>query len=172
MSRSLHGLGIVLMVGLVNCSPSPHLGTAPESPAIAQEFLGQNLPVSATVQMNHHVIQLEVARTPEQQSLGLMFRPELPDNRGMLFPFDPPRPVQFWMKNVPVGLDMVFLYQGRVKAIASAPPCKTEPCPTYGPATPIDSVIELRAGRTAELGLQVGDRVTLRFLSTSSPVLP
>jgi len=94
--------------------------------------------------------------------MGLMYRPALPDDRGMLFPMLPPRPVAFWMKNVPVALDMVFLYQGRVIAIVpQVPGCRVDPCPNYGPPGKVDQVLELRSGRAAEVGLKVGDSATL-----------
>lgn len=143
--------------------PSPVVQT-PESP----QAKGQQLPITAQAKMGNQIIQLEVAETPEQQQMGLMYRPALPDDRGMLFPFDPPQSVRFWMKNVPVALDMVFLYQGKIQAIASqVPPCQTNPCPTYGPDERVDQVIELRAGRAAELKLQPGDPVTIQPLSVS-----
>jgi uncharacterized membrane protein (UPF0127 family) len=128
---------------------------------------GQYLPISAETEIGGQRIQLEVARTPQEQSKGLMHRPPLPDDRGMLFLFNPPRPVQFWMKNTPSPLDMVFLRDGEVQAIVeSALPCQADPCPTYGPdrSVPIDQVIELRSGRAAELGLTAGDRITIEFL--------
>lgn len=126
---------------------------------------GQVLPITAQATLAGEAFDLEVARTAAQQQLGLMHRKALPDNRGMLFPFSPARPVAFWMKNVPVGLDMVFLYQGQVQGIAEAPPCTADPCPTYGPGRLlVDNVIELRSGRAAELGLERGDQVELRFL--------
>ncbi|MDY7014675.1 MAG: DUF192 domain-containing protein, partial [Cyanobacteriota bacterium] len=109
-------------------------------------------------------IELEVTQTPQQQALGLMFRDRLPDNRGMLFVFEPAQPVGFWMKNVKIPLDMIFLRDGIVRAIASVPPCTSDPCPTYGPEEPIDQVIELRGGRAAELGLKEGDRAIVNFL--------
>lgn len=128
------------------------------------------LPVEAIATIAKETIQLEVARTPQQQAMGLMFRSPLPDDRGMLFSFDPPRPVSFWMKNVPVDLDMVFLFDGVVMAIAAnVPPCTSDPCPTYGPEPTviIDRVIELRGGRAAELELEVGDRIEIEFLDES-----
>jgi uncharacterized membrane protein (UPF0127 family) len=125
------------------------------------------LPITAEAEIAGQVIQLEVARTPEQQEKGLMYRPALPDNRGMLFPFEPPRPVRFWMENTPEPLDMVFLLNGEVKAIAAnAPPCTSQPCPTYGPGTAVNQVIELRSGRAAELGLKTGDQIKIRFLES------
>lgn len=129
---------------------------------------GQHLPISAEADIGGEIIQLEVARTAQEQAKGLMYRPPLPNDRGMLFPFNPPRPVQFWMKNTPSPLDMVFLRDGEVQAIVEdVPPCESDPCPTYGPETPvpIDQVLELRSGRAAELGLEVGDRVNIQFLN-------
>ena len=125
--------------------------------------LGQQLPITAKTLLGGEEIFLEVAETPAQQALGLMYRDALPDDRGMIFPINRPRPVRFWMMNVPVALDMVFIYQGTIQHIeAEVPPCPVDPCPTYGPDNQlIDHVIELRAGRAAELGLAVGDAVEI-----------
>lgn len=121
---------------------------------------GQVLPVSTTTNISGNVIGLEIAQTPVEQAIGLMYRTELPDDRGMLFPIDPPRNVKFWMKNVPMPLDMIFLKDGIVQAvIANVPPCFAESCPSYGPDVIVDGVMELRGGRAAELGLKVGDRI-------------
>jgi uncharacterized protein len=161
------GLGLAIL--LLSCSPSPSVSLNPPSPAASPSSStsgGQVLPITAQAEMAGQQIQLEVAQTPEQQKMGLMHRPPLPADRGMLFPFNPPRQVRFWMENTPSPLDMVFLYNGVVKDIAAnVPPCTQIPCPTYGPWTEIDQVIELRSGRAAELGLKVGDRVTIKFLA-------
>lgn len=129
---------------------------------------GQKLPVSAQVIIGGQIIMLEVARTPQEQSTGLMNRTNLATNRGMLFVFSPPRPVRFWMKDTLIPLDMVFVSNGVVKFIGQQVlPCTADPCPIYGPepTIDIDSVIELRAGRTAELRLKVGDRLKVRNYS-------
>ena len=132
---------------------------------------GQLLEVSAIAQIKGQPFQLEVAQTPQQQALGLMFRSELPDNRGMLFPFSSPRRASFWMKDVPVPLDMVFIYQGKVVAVITAPPCTTQPCATYGPGDQIvDQVLELRGDRAREIGLQPGDTVDIQPISTEGKV--
>ncbi|MGJ5629696.1 DUF192 domain-containing protein [Nostoc sp. CALU 1950] len=168
MSRRLSLLSILLSIFLMGCSmpttaKPPSFTSGSQTPA--PENLGQTLPISAkAIVPNGTTIKLEVAQTPEQQAMGLMYRPALPDDRGMLFGFPSAQPVSFWMKNVPVPLDMVFLQNGVVKYIqASAPPCASQPCPTYGPNTPIDKVIELRSGRAAELNLKVGDTVKIEF---------
>jgi len=169
------GLGLAIAsCGAANppLTPSPSAASPPavsspavstkDAPVASSPSQSQVLPISATVDIQGTQIALEVAETPAQRATGLMFRAEIPPDRGMLFPFSPPRPVQFWMRNVQVPLDMVFLYQGRVEAIAAdVPPCDALPCPTYGPRVEIDSVIELRGGRAEELGLQVGDRLSI-----------
>ncbi|PZD74348.1 hypothetical protein C1752_01141 [Acaryochloris thomasi RCC1774] len=138
-------------------------------PDVPAESAGQFLPITAQAVMADQMIELEVARTGQQQATGLMHREPLPDNRGMLFPFPSARKVGFWMKNVPVPLDMVFLHQGQVVGIQnSAPPCTNRPCPVYGPQVPVDQVIELRAGRANELGLQVGDSVAVKDLEAQA----
>jgi len=110
--------------------------------------------------LGDRAIGLEVAKTPQEQAIGLMFRTELPDDRGMLFPIEPARNVRFWMRNVQIELDMIFLREGIVQAIIpNVPPCFSETCPNYGPDVPVDGVIELKGGRAAQLGLKVGDRI-------------
>lgn len=166
------GLSFSVTTLLTACMSQP-VSSKPDQPprSINEPFplvkLGQTLPISATTTIAGQTIYLEVARTPAEQSMGLMHRTSVPDDRGMLFPFNPPMVVGFWMKNVKINLDMVFLYQGQVHHIAAdVPPCKTDPCPLYGPRVPIDQVIELRGGRAAELGIKVGDRITVKFLDT------
>jgi uncharacterized protein len=138
-----------------------------QSPRAKRSLPGQVLPISATAKLGDRTFELEVAKTRSQQALGLMYRTFLPPNRGMLFPFTPPQPVQFWMKNCRLSLDMIFLRKGKVIAISpNTPPCTTDPCPVYGPNEPTDTVIELRGNQAATVGLKVGDNVEIRFLKT------
>ena len=149
-----------------NSHSSPQLESV-TTPSKQSESLGQVLPIEAQVIMGGEIIELEVTRTPEQQALGLMYRENLPANRGMLFSFETPKVARFWMKNVPIALDMVFLLDGEIQAIrADVPPCLEEPCSTYGPPMRVNQVIELRSGRAAELGLKAGDRVTIEFVNS------
>lgn len=115
-------------------------------------------------------IQLEVARTPQQQQWGLIARPPLPAWQGMLFPFQPPRPVKFWMHRTPAALDMLFLRDGQVIAIeAGAQPCPRLPCRNYGPEASVDGVVELGAGQAAALGLRVGSRAVIQAKGSRPP---
>jgi len=182
------------VVGLVGCHAAVSESDAPDMPSASapssaetpatetlptpqsdldQELLnqqllaqGQILPVTAEVEIADQTLGLEVAETPQQQAVGLMARESLPDDRGMLFPFEPARPVNFWMKNVLIPLDMVFIHGGEVVAISNdVPPCEGDPCPTYGPSRqPVDYVLELRGGRAAELDLETGDAIEFTFL--------
>jgi len=158
---------ILLVITLWNWGCRPVVGQVP----VIDPDRAQFLPLSATATIKGKKFQLEVARTPQQQARGLMFRPPLPPDRGMAFPYDSPRPLAFWMFNTPVPLDMVFLEKGIVKAIeANVPPCRTEPCPIY-PAQGVvgDLVLEFRAGTIEALGLKVGDKIKLTGIWWSRP---
>ncbi|MEL6385117.1 MAG: DUF192 domain-containing protein [Cyanobacteria bacterium J06626_18] len=125
--------------------------------------VAQRLPVSAEAVIDGRTIELEVARTAEEQATGLMFREELPAYRGMLFELPRPRSQILWTKDVNFPIDAVFLRDGRVQVvIAELMPCPNEPCPVYGSSEPVDQVLELRGGRAAELGLVPGKRVTIQ----------
>jgi uncharacterized protein len=156
----LVGVGLSLMV---SCSPQT---IEPSNAGQPMPTMRQSLPIEATAKIAGKTILLEVARTPQQQAIGLMNRTNLASDRGMLFVFESPRPASFWMKNTLIPLDMIFLRNGVVKAIAkNAQPCKADPCPTYTSQTEItDQVLELRGGQTKELGLKVGDRIPVVFI--------
>jgi uncharacterized membrane protein (UPF0127 family) len=162
---------VIFLIGCSNLSNSYLLNDqviADESSAEIRPR--EEIPISAKTRIKNQEIELEVAQTNEQKQLGLMFRPSLPDNRGMLFLFSPARQVKFWMKNVVISLDMIFLKNGVIKSIESnVPPCSVDPCPIYGPNVPIDMVIELNGGRASDLGLQIGDRLNIDFLALPPP---
>ena len=64
--------------------------------------------------------KVELAASPEAQARGLMFRTELGDNEGMIFPSAVPEPRSFWMKNTPLSLDIIFIGpDGRIANIAA-----------------------------------------------------
>lgn len=106
-----------------------------------------------------HRFTVEVARTPEEQARGLMFRNSVPPDRGMIFPYDPPVQVSFWMKNTLVPLDMVFIGpDGKIGRIAAnTVPMSLDPVPSIDP---VSAVLEIAGGRAAELGITEGDKVS------------
>ncbi len=151
---------------LSSCFTACMLMVASALPVMALPKTGQTLPLEAQTTIQGKTIQLEVAHTVEQQATGLMFRTELAQDRGMVFLFNPPNPISFWMKNTLIPLDMVFARSGKVVYLQrNAPPCKTLDCPTYGsgPKQLIDQVIELQAGTIDRLKLKVADPIKVEF---------
>jgi uncharacterized membrane protein (UPF0127 family) len=100
----------------------------------------------------------EMADTPELRQRGLMFRHQLPEDRGMLFDWGEVQPISMWMRNTYVSLDMIFIAaDGRVVRIAEA----TEPLSetTIPSGVPVAAVLEVVAGTADRIGLKPGDRV-------------
>jgi uncharacterized protein len=105
-----------------------------------------------------HAFEVEIASTPEEKAMGLMFRTSLDDKAGMLFPYSPPQEATMWMRNTYISLDMVFIRaDGTVHRIEQ----RTEPFSERVIASGGDvaAVLELRAGIAERVGLKPGDRV-------------
>jgi uncharacterized membrane protein (UPF0127 family) len=160
--RSLAAAGAV---GLASCGPG-HTQSPPQFlPITAQWCLEGPAPPRC--------IQLEVPRGERQYAMGLQLRPPLPPLRGMWFPYTPPAVARFWMHRTPEPLDMLFIAGGRVIALESpARPCMHLPCPSYGPDTPVDGVLELAAGQAAVLGITVGTPVRITPVPGAPPSAP
>ena len=108
---------------------------------------------------------VELAETQEKQALGLMFRDSLPDDHGMLFVFPSEGLRRFWMKNTRIPLDIMY-FDGDLKLVSvseNVQPCRTPHCPSYPSTGPARYVLELNAGKAAELGLQPGDPLELHL---------
>lgn len=108
---------------------------------------------------------VELARTSDEQALGLMFRDSLADDHGMLFLFPGEARRSFWMRNTRIPLD-IFYFDANLRLVSvaeSAQPCRSQRCPSYPSAAPAQYVLELRAGKAAELGVRPGDVLELRI---------
>ncbi|WP_010162681.1 DUF192 domain-containing protein [Sphingomonas sp. PAMC 26617] len=110
-----------------------------------------------------HRFQVESTRTQDEQRRGLMFRTDIPRDGGMLFapypPSGPPQPASFWMKDTPTPLDIIFIRPDRTIArIAENTPPQSEIPVASG--EPVSAVLELRGGRSLELGIKEGDSVS------------
>jgi uncharacterized membrane protein (UPF0127 family) len=108
---------------------------------------------------------VELAETREKQSLGLMFRDEMPDDHGMVFLFPDEAPRSFWMKNTRIPLDIFYFDKdlALVSVSENTPPCRTPRCPGYPSSGPAQYVLELNAGKAADLGVQTGDVLELHL---------
>ncbi len=106
-----------------------------------------------------HTFTVEVAKTPGQQEVGLMFRTSVAPDAGMIFDWGTPRQSQMWMRNTLVPLDMVFIAaDGTIRHIAE----NTVPhsLAIIDGREPVLATLELAAGVTAQDDIRVGDKVT------------
>ena len=105
---------------------------------------------------------VELAVTPDEKSLGLMFREHLDADKGMLFVYPSEGERHFWMKNTLIPLDMIWINSaGEVVSISrNVQPCNTEPCPIISPGKKVQYVLELNAGTSDRIGLITGDKIT------------
>lgn len=105
-----------------------------------------------------HKIEAEVAETPAEKAVGLMFRRSVPDGTGMLFPYETAQEVTMWMRNTYVALDMIFI---RADGVVHRIEARTEPLSERVIASQgaVTAVLELAGGAAERLGLKPGDRV-------------
>lgn len=120
--------------------------------------------LTITTSTGEHQFMVEIADDDAERQRGLMFREPLADDRGMLFQFPDVAERGFWMRNTPSPLDIIYIDpNGRIVSIVrNAAPNSDEVLPSNGPAS---GVLELRAGRAAEIGAQPGDKVRHPFFA-------
>ncbi|WP_428378052.1 DUF192 domain-containing protein [Lichenicoccus sp.] len=114
-----------------------------------------------------HDFSLELARTPREQQVGLMFRTVIPDTGGMLFIWPAPQDSAMWMENCPVPEDMVFVNaDGTIRTIVeNTVPQSLAQISSGGPVL---ATVELQGGITARLGVRVGDRIESKAFSQAA----
>ncbi len=102
---------------------------------------------------------VELAATPFKRAWGLMFKKYLAHNEGMLFLFEEEKKHNFWMKNTFIPLDIFWIDKDRkiVFIKKKAQPCKKDLCPVISPDREAIYVLELNAGVSDGLGLDIGD---------------
>ena len=102
--------------------------------------------------------RVSVADTPQERAQGLMHVPEMPRMTGMLFVYERPQQVSFWMENTLIPLDMIFADEtGVVRRIhENAVPLDRTPIPG---GDGIQYVLEINGGMASELGLSEGDEM-------------
>lgn len=151
----------LLALTVSSCSPAPGPATtsSPATTADAEPVVSA-LPAHhpAAVLPDGFKVTLELAITPDELAQGLMFRPKLPEDRGMLLLFSEERHPNIWMMNTLVALDIVYLDETGVvvDVITDAQPCPGEPCPRFAPKQAARAVLEIPAGGAARHGIVEG----------------
>ena len=118
------------------------------------EQAGSELPTAA-IHVGNQRLDVEVAATPASRGRGLMFRKELPADRGMLFVFPEERVLEFWMRNTEIPLSIAFAdASGRIVRIADMEPRSEEIVSSGAPAR---YALEVNRGWFAAHGVSGGD---------------
>jgi hypothetical protein len=106
-------------------------------------------------------VTAELAVTQEERERGLMYRKKLGFDQGMLFIFKEEGFHSFWMKNMFIPLDFIWLDKEKriIHIEQNVPPCEKEPCPTYTSKLPAMFFLELKAGSVEKRNLKIMDRL-------------
>jgi uncharacterized membrane protein (UPF0127 family) len=114
-----------------------------------------------TLTINQYSFNIALAITPAQQIQGLSGCKNIPENSGLLFPFSEKKIASFWMKEMFVPIDIIWISDGKVVGIEhnvkEPSNFKETNLPTYSPAQPINAVLELPAGTSHKLNITTGD---------------
>jgi len=107
-------------------------------------------------------VDVEIAETEEHRQKGLMGRPSLPADAGMMFVYFEPVRSGFWMKNTTISLSIAFIGEDQtILQIIDMDPCTENDCPVYTPDVEYTAALEVNQGAFEEWGIEVGDTVTL-----------
>lgn len=119
----------------------------------AQQGPQLNLP-RTQLQAGMHVLDVQLAQTPEQRQIGLMWRKEMPQHEGMLFVFEQPATQCFWMRNTLIPLSAAFLADdGTIVNIADMKPQSDV---SHCSEKPVRYVLEMNLGWFAKRQLKAG----------------
>lgn len=153
---------LLMLLALVSLPAHAQLNPTGPQPELPKEKL-----VITTRDGAKHEFNVEMALQPDQQTIGLMFRPSVPAEGGMLFDWGTPRDSQMWMRNTISSLDMVFINaDGSIRSIAeNTVPQSLAVIDSRGP---VRATLELAAGTTARLNIRVGDKVQQRIFGNAS----
>ncbi len=133
--------------------------------AAAAGWIFSDRPSNAKTCFKNNCFLVEIASTPEERSRGLMYRENLPGNEGMLFVFKEEGNYSFWMKNVLIPLDIIWIDKnGKITYIAeNLQPNSGVHYETIKPSQRAKYVLEINGGLAAKIGLTIGDMVKLKY---------
>ncbi len=116
---------------------------------------------SREVCLGNACLKAEIADSEPKRHQGLMFRKSLPQKEGMLFVFDQEAPHAFWMKNMLIPIDIIWISQDKkiIDIKTNISPCQG-PCENILPPAPARYVLEVNSGFAKENGIKVGQKVS------------
>jgi len=114
---------------------------------------------------------VEIADDQLERSRGLMFRESMSPNAGMLFIYDQPQHVRFWMKNTLISLDMLFLDRHGVVTRLHKHAIPGDPTSIFG-GNEIFAVLEINGGLTDHYGITVGSQMRHPAFSDGPAIWP
>ena len=126
------------------------------SPACAQEA-PQRLP-TVTLGLGIMNLKVEVAQTPREHEIGLMYRTSMPANEGMIFIFERPGVQCFWMKNTLIPLSVAFLADDGT--VVNIDEMKAQTLDSHCSARPVRMVLEMNTGWFKRHGVKAGDKLS------------
>ena len=124
---------------------------------------GRNTPrVVIETDAGEVTVAVEVADSPAERAVGLMHRPSLDADAGMIFVFAGERRGGFWMKDTLIPLSVGFANRdGQILSILDMEPCPADPCRVYDPGMTYATALEVNRGAFARWGVRAGDRLRL-----------
>jgi uncharacterized protein len=144
--RSMHFRTLRLLVAMIGALLGAPSAWSQEQPQTNLQRIG--------LAAGMYRIDAQMALTPEQRQIGLMFRKEMPAQEGMLFVFDQPAPQCFWMKNTLLPLTAAFVADdGRIVNLVDMKPQTTD---SHCSEEPVRYVLEMNQGWFAKKNIKKG----------------
>ena len=149
--RSFRLIGLAPLVFLLGC--------AQENSGVLEDLTQRNVTLP-----DGRLIRAEVMIKPADMERGMMYRDSLPQGHGVLFVHNKLGPYRYWMNNVKIPLDIIFMDDAKriVEIAADTPPCTSKPseCPLYGGHHMEMFVLELAGGEARRFSLREGQTLT------------
>jgi uncharacterized membrane protein (UPF0127 family) len=128
----------------------------------SEELNATSLPHKVKITISNVILQADVALSSEEQTKGLSIKDSLKSNEGMIFPYESPRTLSFWMKDMKFPIDILWLDADKkvVHIEEGLQPCSPLlPCPSYTPDVQAQYVLETVAGFSSANEITMGTPV-------------
>jgi uncharacterized protein len=131
----------------------------------------QQINITRQIKINNKTLIVDVADTPQARIKGLMGKTSLAPDTGMIFTFGNESAYTFWMKNMKMSIDMIWINKDMniVDMDSNVPPCSNDNCELYTPNSPVKYVIETSAGWATANNIKIGDKIEMTGIGTTQP---